>query len=177
MTMPRVLPLDVPWQISPSVSFLGFTSKYFEGMNHGYVTFEGFLGESTQLSQRHGQYKQVLVVLQNVVWAKLYPEFSDEDAERLNSYDWSQVPEFRDEAGSLKGHASRFHEQWISTGRCPEPAAYTLGESDVLRLLGFQQDSFKHYLFVGDDFSVEVIAQSMTWHFVDSPSASESGTG
>jgi hypothetical protein len=94
MTVPQLQPLDVPWQINPSVPLLGFASKNFEGINHGYVTFDACLGEATQLSKQFGQYKQVAVNLDTIVWAKLYPRFSVDDSSRLKNYDWSRIPEF-----------------------------------------------------------------------------------
>jgi hypothetical protein len=168
---PKLYPLDVPWQISPSVPLLSFAVKNFTGMNHGYVTFDAVLGEVTELSRKYGHHKQVAVVLEQVIWSKFYPEFSTEDSERLNSYDWDDIPEFRDEEGSLKGHERRFHDQWNTTGRCPRPSAYLVAGSDLLRRLGFSDDSFKHYLFVGDDYNVEVVARSMTWEIIDPPTA------
>ncbi len=37
--MPKLQPLIVPWKISPSTPHLGVSTKSFEGVNHGFVTF------------------------------------------------------------------------------------------------------------------------------------------
>lgn len=181
--MPNLQPLIVPWKISPSTPHLGVSTKSFEGVNHGFVTFMGFLGERTKLQARHGTYRQIAIVLESIVGVRMYPEFSPDDSERLESYDWEAVPEFRDDDGSLKNHVRRFHEQWIESDICPNPAAYVVEDSDWLRRLRFTPDApphllFQHYLFVGDDYNVEVIAKSLKWEIVgldaESPSVESS---
>lgn len=167
MNMPRLLPLDVPWRISPSVPCLGVALGNVFGINDGYVTFDAFLGESTSLANKYGTHRQISVALKRVVWMKFYPEFSKDDSERLEAYDWNQVPEFRDQDGSFRGHSRRFHDQWNSTDICPDPSAYLIENSEALACLGFR-DEFKHYLFIGDDFNLEVIADSLTWELLES---------
>lgn len=163
VAIPRLAPLDVPWQISPSTPALSFATEYVDGDNFGVIRFTGFLGLATTLVEKHGNYVPVTVLLERLVFAKFYPEFSIEDKERLDNYDWNNVPEFRDAAGSLKGSTDRFHAQWKDTGICPEPAAYRVEESELLVSLGFDDDHFTHFLFVGDDFNVEAVAQNMKW--------------
>lgn len=167
VSTPRLAPLDVPWKISPSAPALSLATEYVDGDNFGVVRFIGFLGQETKLAEQHGNYVSVIVLLERLVFATFYPEFSNEDKERLDNYDWSDVPEFRDTAGSLKGSVDRFHAQWNDTGICPEPAAYRIVESDRIARLGLQDDHFKHFLFVGDDFNVEAIAQNMKWELGD----------
>lgn len=164
---PQLVPLDVPWQISPSTPGLSFATEQVDGSNYGVVRFTGFLGQTTKLVDKHGNYVQVTVLLEDLVFASFYPEFSEEDKQRLDNYDWSKVPEFRDAAGSLKGSTERFHAQWNDTDVCPEPAAYRILGSERLASLGFHDDHFQHYLFVGDDFNVEAIAQKMKWELGD----------
>lgn len=165
--MPQLQPLVVPWSISPSAPSLGLASRNIDGTNHGYVTFMGFLGETTTLSSQHGRYKQIAVVLEHVQYAKLYPNHSAGDSDRLDSYDWSRVPEFADERNSFKGSLRRFHDQWNATNVCPQPSAFIVHESDLLSELRIPHDKFTHFLFLGDDFNVEVVAGAMTWQVVD----------
>lgn len=160
---PRLIPLDVPWMISPSTPALSFATEWVNGYNIGVIRFTGFLGEQTKLVEQHGNYVSVTVFLECLVFSTFYPDFSIEEKERLANYDWSRVPEFRDSVGSLKGSTDRFHAQWRNTGICPEPAAYRIMESDLLARLGFENEHFDHYLFVGDDFNVEAVARQMKW--------------
>jgi hypothetical protein len=174
--MPQLHPLIVPWQISPSTPSLGFATRNIDGINHGYVTFMGFLGEMTNLCAQHGRYKQVAVVLEQVQFAKLYPDRSASDSARVEGYDWSLVPNFADEHNSLKGAIRRFHDQWNATDICPQPSAFTVCDSDLLRDLRIPVDTFKHYVFLGDDFNVEVVAKSMTWQLVEAPAEAASSS-
>ncbi|MCE9606716.1 MAG: hypothetical protein K8U03_17640 [Planctomycetia bacterium] len=174
--MPQLHPLIVPWSISPSTPSLGFASRNIDGVNHGYVTFVGFLGETTKLCSQHGRYKQIAVVLEQVQFAKLYPENSASDSARIDGYDWSLVPNFADENNALKGATRRFQDQWNATDLCPQPSAFTVHDSELLSDLRVPVDKFKHYLFVGDDFNVEVVAKSMTWQVVEAPAEAASSS-
>lgn len=173
--MPKLKPLTVPWKISPSTPALGVTTRAFDGVNHGFVTFLGFLGEGTKLHAEYGAYRQIAVIMECIVGIRFYPDFSSADSERLESYDWESLPEFRDDDGSLRNHVSRFHQKWAATQVCPDPSVYTVEESDWLSDLYFRSDSppslqFQHFLFVGDDYSVEVIAKAYRWEIVGSNS-------
>jgi hypothetical protein len=177
--MSKLQPLDVPWQISPSTPHLGVRTKSFDGVNHGFVTFMGYLGEGTTLYRKHGTYRQIAVILESIVGVRMYPEYSPDDSERLDSYDWEAIPEFRDDDGSLRNHVKQFHEQWNTTDICPDPAAYLVEDSDWLFRLRFTPDApphlqFQHYLFVGSDYNVEVIAKSWKWEIVGSDTESPS---
>ena len=160
-------PLDVPWQISPSTPALGLGTKCVDAINHGYVTFLGWLGEDTTMHAQYGDYTQIAVVLKRILYAKLCPEYSVEDHRRLDTYDWGAIPEFRDKDGSLREHTRRFHDAWNASNRCPDPSAYIVEDSDTIECLGFNDDSFKHYIFIGDDFNIEVVAETFAWEVVD----------
>ena len=166
MPTPRLIPLSVPWQIISAVPNLNSGLNCTEGRCEGCITFLAVLGESTTLSAEHGRQQYVAVILDDVVFSKFYPEFSKEETHRLNSYSWELIPEFRDENGTFKGHARRYHDQWNATDICPDPGVHTLEDSDLLASLGFVDESFKHYLFFGDDYNIEVVARSMKWQLV-----------
>ena len=178
--MPKLCPLSVPWMISPSTPQLGFNTKSFDGVNHGFVTFMGFFGEQTKVQARYGQYRQVAVILEGIIGVRMYPEFSLDDKERLDGYDWDAVLKFGDDDEALKNHVRKFRELWNNSDICPGPAAYVVEDSDWLRRLGFTPDApphlrFQHYLFVGDDYNIEVIAKSLKWEAVRSEVGTASG--
>jgi hypothetical protein len=139
-------------------------------MNEGIVAFTGLLRDRT-LSIEGGQHRQIAMTCEYVIYAKLFPSSSDEDKQRIESYDWSLVPEFIDVDGSFKGHARRFTEQWDSTGCCPDPSVYVIEGSDLVNFLVHEPESFTHYLFIGDDYNLEVIAKSSSWQVADMPRA------
>ena len=174
--MARLRPLTVPWKISPSNPSLALATKAFDGINHGYVTFMGLLGEATKLVSKYGAYQQIAVTFDRIVYARLYPEFSPDDVERLDSYDWDMVLKFQDKEHGFRDHYRTFHDQWNATNICPDPAAYIVEKSDLVQRLGIEDAAFQHYLFVGDDYNVEVIAQSLTWQVVAHSPDSEKAT-
>ena len=169
--MPKLDPLKVPWQISPSTPHLGVNTRSLDGVNHGFVTFMGFLGENTRLYAEHGAYCQIAVILDCIVGVRMYPDFSPEDSARLESYDWKSIPEYYGNDGSLGSHVKQFHEHWNATDTCPDPSAYLVCDSEWLRRLGFSSNDpshlrFQHYLFLGNDYNIEIIAKSFRWEIV-----------
>lgn len=166
--MPKLHPLEVPWKISPSSKYLDVSTKTFESAIHGYLSFEGFLGEATSLSGEHGNFHQITVILEDVVLVKMSPEFSKSDSERIQGYDWDLALRYQDSENNFKNHIRAFHDHWNATNICPNPSAYRIEESDLLEQLGFRKDSpaplqFQHYLFVGSDYNIEVVAKSVKW--------------
>ncbi len=75
------------------------------------------------------------------------------------------------ENGELTNHVDIFRSHWKGSDICPDPSAYLVEDSDWIKMLGFSDDNspnllFRHYLFIGDDYSVEVIAKSLEWEVV-----------
>ncbi len=86
-TVPRLKTLEVPWMVSPSVPDLSLRIDTSNGCMTACVTFLGFFGENTPTSRQFGKYRSVEVQFRNVLFAKLFPEYSREDRERIDGYD------------------------------------------------------------------------------------------
>jgi hypothetical protein len=92
-------------------------------------------------------------------WLRLTPSYSDTEVVREDDYDWSDtfplIPG-PDAAAAL----SRFSELWRATGRCPDPRAYEVHDSPWLAEVQAQGAGFgfRHYLILGHDRYVEVLA-------------------
>ena len=149
--------------LSPSVPELSLRTETNDGCVTAVVEFIGFFGDGTPTSEQWGKYRRIEVGFENVLYARLFPEFSTEDQERIDGYDWSAVPEFRDEKGGFAGSVERSRAAWSETMVCPSPSSYSVLGSDLVRKLGLNDAEFMHFLFLGDDFNVEVIAKDWTW--------------
>lgn len=180
--MPRLQPLCVPWQISSSTPNMEIHSKSVGGVNHGRIVFLGCFGIATELCARHGRFGQVAVTLDWTVGIRMYPDFSEQDTGRLTGYDWSAIPKFRDANGGFSNYVELFHAQWNFTNICPNPSVYVLEESEWTRQMGYGKDGppqlqFNHYIFLGDDYNVEVLARSLEWEILETDSESTGSDG
>ncbi|MBE9141299.1 hypothetical protein IQ254_29605 [Nodosilinea sp. LEGE 07088] len=158
----KVQPVLVPWMVSPSTPnfFLACDSTQPEVAT--ILRFLAFFGEESTFENING-YAKVMVIFENGFWVRYYPDFSSSEQKRLDSYNWEQIPEFRDNSGSLKGSKARFREYWQQTYVCPNPAMYRLIDSDWIKELELSDYEYEHYLVIGDDFNVEVICRNYSW--------------
>lgn len=158
--------LEVPWMVSPTLPELSLKTEVVEGRISATVSFVGFFGEGTSTCERWGKYRRIEVVFVDVLYARLFPEFSAVDQQRIDEYDWSGIPEFRDASGGLAGSIERTRAAWDQSKICPSPSSYIVEGSDVIRSLNLSTGEFSHVLFMGDDFNVEVIANRWDWRAV-----------
>lgn len=158
--------LEVPWMVSPSLPELCLKTEDVDGRLSATVSFVGFFGEGTSTCVRWGMYRRIEVVFVDVLYARLFPEFSAVDQQRIDGYDWSRIPEFRDASGGFEGSIERTRVAWHESKICPSPSSYIVEGSDVIRSLNLSSGEFSHVLFMGHDFNVEVIAKCWDWRIV-----------
>ena len=155
--MNSVTPISVPWMVSSTERELKIVNCEDGSLEVGFLGFYGKVQVDKELVDK---YEDVKVIFVGVNDFRHYPDYSSEEAERLDSYDWDPVPEFRDAEGSLAQHSEKFHDVWIETKLCPDPAVYEVLESDWVRSDGNDQ-RLKHYIVLGGDYNLEVLAKGI----------------
>lgn len=171
-----LIPLEVPWKISQNEHSLALGTRCVDGINHALVTFLGVLISQGHSPSRQGQHCEIAVTLKDVVYIKLFSESVGEDDERISSYDWSHCPDLR-HGESLNAYTQRFIDQWNASGRCPNPFAYVVQNSELIDRLGLGGHALEHYLFVGYDYNVEAVAEAWTWEVLAQDARSATATG
>lgn len=152
--MSIVTPIKAPWMVSSTERELALDEP---GDNTLKVGFLGFYGKDFINGEIIDRYEDVEVTFNRVSDFRYFPDYSPEDAERIDSYDWAPVPEYRDDTGSLVHHGEKFHEIWKESGFCPDPAIYEIKDSEwVGSVKG--NEKLKHYLVLGGDYNLEVLA-------------------
>lgn len=179
----RLVPLEVPWQISPSTSFLRLHASECPQDDPVRIVFIAYLGlennrmlpqSKEQVAQRvpptteaissGAGYCEVRVTFDTGLWCRMSPACSDSETIRENAYDWSQVKCTWDGEQDIDEWLYAFKKLWRETGMCPDPRIYQVEDSEWLRSIGSCLGTeWKHYLVVGHDNYVEVIAKSCKW--------------
>jgi hypothetical protein len=187
MRTPTLVPAQVPWQISPSAARLRVLLAESQKDAPALVEFAGYLGSHVQGSapsaspaagaggalppfqegkfQVTAAYHLVRVAFSRGYWVRYAPALSESRVIDEADYDWTEV------AGRMlpgeRAHESveRARRVWGQTGVCPNPRMYEVRGSLWLESLGLHaQPQWRHYLLLGNDAYVEIVAAAWAWH-------------
>lgn len=159
MVKPKLIPIQVPWQIVDDTSYFRLSVSE---VNNVTLSFVGriFGNNSINFTEYDIEvdFKHPLKTQTNVKW-------SDRNTINPSDYDWSEINTsylpYKEVADSDEHDRNYklFKEEWLETGICPVSNAYEIVGSIWTE---FHQ-SFHHYLFVGADLYFECIASDMMW--------------
>lgn len=185
---PRLIPLEVPWMVSPSTPFLELQSPQTNKSLSTYVQFvaynkphdtkaSGATGrpvsvvdtvpefQASRLSER-GAYQLVRLHFVNAISARVSTSFSDSQVIEELAYDWSHVP------SAWKGedifeHLRKADETWAKSGICGNPGVYEVITSDYAEeplssvATASKASTLKRFLILGHDSFVEINAEGV----------------
>lgn len=182
---PRLIPVKVPWQVSASVSCLRVYASEGAGSQCRSVDFIAHFGLARSDSEQRtvrgvriveapgdfvptdggiGAYRLVRVLFKEGLWVKVCPSHSDTEIIREDFYDWSALDWRVEDSPEGSAFLNRFWDRWRNTLVCPDPRMYQVEESTWLQELGLDSGSgWKHYMILGHDAYVEVIARDWQW--------------
>ena len=181
--MPKLIPVLVPWYISPAVPVLSIT---IIEMNSITVSFQagfgpinpytGGINEEVRLEKNEFAslgYRNALEVRVELTFlfttdVRINPCISEG---RIIDYD------LYDTSGLLPALSSDFNrdtrdefQMWKATGYCPTPRMYSIEPSAWLESLteqGYQyhlgERPAKHYMILGEDMWIEILAKEWSW--------------
>ena len=188
---PKPVPLRVPWTVCPSTPYVELMTTEAPDLTPTTVRCIGFFwlnqrelpdaasaprgpttcaivgppyGSGAISSRADGVYQIVRMVFRAATAARLNtgrpePEFGG----RGTRYDWSALPVQLDPTDP-GGFLAAGEEYWRRTGECPDPGAYEIEQSNWLAELAPSTLRRRHYLIVGHDAYVEVLAEGYSWH-------------
>lgn len=185
MSLPqqKLLPVTVPWQISPSVPYL----QLQEGADGkpSSATFIGHFKEgndqlaevgsplpkrigapsafSPEGARTPGRFQMVRVNFLGAQASRVCNAVSDVEVISESDFDWSAVPSGLLPGEKVSDNVKRISDQWHSTGICPDPGMYEVKDSTWLRELGMDQKSSRHFILAGHDDYLEVVADDWQW--------------
>jgi hypothetical protein len=183
---PRLIPVQVPWQISASAAYL--RAEFAETQSHqpiraDFVGFfrcnetgsAGHFGTSVEISKppppfqeagdgSRGKYQQVQVLFDRGLWLRCSPGLSESEVIATAAYDWSDIPAALRPGETASDNVTRVRASWLSTGIAPDPRMYEVVPSSWIEQLGLQKSGrWHHYLLTGSEGYIEVIAQGWKW--------------
>ncbi len=157
--MQRLQPLIAPWMVSPSSSDI---LVQYQETGACVVEFHATISPSQQPPEGlDPEAVRVRVRFHDVYSLSLAPPHNEESVIDRAIYDWHEVLSLTD-FPSLEEYLRRFHASWSQKGTCPDPRFYNVLDSLLIPgSLALLQLS--HYLILGHDTSVQVIARDIEW--------------
>jgi hypothetical protein len=182
---PKLVPVSVPWMISPSVpqlrahfdsagspasvTFIGFfkcddlpsAPDYFSQKPH--VVERELQFEARPLSET-APFRMVRITFDQCISLRNVPAFSDIDALNEDDWDWSQVTSTLLPGETTEQNVVRTRDLWLSSGICPDPRMYEVvspGRSIASNPVATRD--WHQYLMLGRDEHIEFTCK--IWHW------------
>jgi hypothetical protein len=119
---------------------------------------------ATLPSMAGGLYQLIRIIFEDGLWVRFYPSFADTQVIEEAAFDWSALDHLNAHWKSgVEAYRRNFWSVWYQTGICPNPCMYRVEGSTWLREVNIVNPAFKHYLILGHDAYVEVIAKGWRW--------------
>jgi hypothetical protein len=174
----KLIPLPVPWMVSPSTPNLVVTTG--EG-DDALVEFVGLFGAESEGARdlppahvmvapaapqlapdlKSGRYQKVSIRFRTAGWVSRNAQHSDREVVDESLFDWSNVPGACHD-GDPGTFRTRMQERWQKTGIAPNPGFYIV-ENSTWRTAQAQRWKLRHYLILGDQCSIDLLAQDFEW--------------
>lgn len=186
MHKPRLLPFQVPWSVDPAVPMLELFStpsgKPLAVIFTAYFMLEDkpikqpltdSIDGLTIISNRPAfepkrdesltPYRLVRINFKNGCYGRTLGAYADDQEIPEDDYDWSALPCNPLPGEDILGNVKRRGVYWSQTGKSPDPSAYEIEHSPWLTELGDEAKGLHHYIFLGHEIYVEVLAEGWSW--------------
>lgn len=165
--MQTIIPLKVPWEVTYSTLF---SSEILEEHNVR-IYFEAvFLDTDEVCSTKPPRRNEKMSCLFEVVAAtRSHPAGKNDEVIDRKKFDWSNLKvQFDDGKPTANDFRKNYYEEWTKSRLNPDPRFYEVLESDWLlqekeKDNWYITDQTKHFLFLGSDFSFEVLAKNVAF--------------
>ena len=92
-----------------------------------------------------------------------HPSFSDLEVIPEADFDWSALVGSRKAGETVLETVARGTKYWRETGLAPNPGMYGVERSPWLSALDEAPQGLHHYILLGQDDYVEILAKGWTW--------------
>ena len=165
MSKMKIMPVKVPWMISPShdfAKFIGYEDREVRvqvmcGYNKNY--YDKVI---SKLEQQYGgaipdeEYNKAGSVIIEINFKPICLFNIYGKMEGYEKYDFSIFDPYYYGGLSLS-------EEWNKTDVCPNPGFYEVVESNLKENYGFIAPRVKHWVLCGHDSCIDVLAYSFEW--------------
>ena len=154
---PSVKPIQLPWTISTSVSNLSLS--FGEGRDC-IVQCDAFFGHHAE-----SQFQRVEIVFERAICCRMLTYHSDYEIPYAEEYDWGNILDRPKTHAELRAWLMARAQRWGATGDCTDPNFYSVEQSPWA---SEYRDLFRHFLLLGTDNYVEVLALGIRWSSIRS---------
>jgi hypothetical protein len=130
----------------------------------GHETVDSPYKLTNELGPKSGPYQLVKVTFLRALAARMLPGYSDSDVVNPKVFDFSDVSDEIEPGQSIDEWLRCFQDQWTTKQLCPDPRMYEVAHSSWLTEIGGSAGEYTHFLLLGHDAYVEVIAQGYEWN-------------
>lgn len=188
MAKQKLIPVEVPWSIDGATPYLRLTAleassdlptnvEFFalfpadpNSLPHGIHGSAEIIypHDKTDVNPEsaNGTYQRLRVAFVRDVWVRMNPSHSDDEILDADLFDFSAIRYPDIPTTKADEWLNAFHEEWLRTGICPDPHMYEVHNSHWLREVLGESNKFKHYLLMGHDVYVEIIAEGWEWSYI-----------
>ncbi len=169
--MQRLVPVEVPWMISPSANDLCLRVDE-EGLARislsGWFKYGTSKLEGTNAEIQPGTYAEVVVEIRVAFYSCLSAAARQDTVIDHALYDTSSIsPEENETVFELM---DRNEAVWQRTLVCPDPSFYLVSESERVRASSaLRRLNVSHWILVGHDAYIEVVGGKMRWYLPNMP--------
>lgn len=178
--MKKLLPMPVPWMISPSKPNLKLIVTEDEKAQVQFVGFFGF-EKNIEVDEKDkdqillfdnvgiypnikfGRYQMISMNFSNIGWIKRTPQYSEREVVDETIFDWSDVGGRKLAQEDIAAWRNKFMQTWSAERVCPNPSFYLVENSDWISQSEMKKWGLKHYLILGESSSIEILAQAYDW--------------
>jgi hypothetical protein len=151
--MQNLLPIEVPWCISPSISHL---TIYGEEDGNTVICANTY----SVLDKNNFEDERVRLTFKSCSFIRTYPTFGDD----LKTHGYiSSFEEIVRNNPEL--YLKEFREKWIETSFCPDSGVYEVENSLWLIQVHGNKWNLKHFIIQGHDSWVELLAEEVKWEY------------
>ena len=181
----RLIAVKVPWMVSPSVPYLRLQASESASDDPTMVRFVAYFGQENAQAESVGANRVCVapspyasneplgpptgpyqVVRVEFAWAtasRMLPGYSDRELVNPDLYDSSAVRFQFKEGQSINECLLAFRSAWQRDGVCPDSRMYEVENSLWIAELSIKDERLRHFLILGHDAYVEVIARAWKW--------------
>ncbi len=152
----RLVPIAVPWQIALATPYLRLEINDYGSRTLSFIA--SFLLDATAKEER-----LVTVTFKKLKRVRVNYITLEGGGMDENLYDWTDVPLRFTEEMNLSVREKQYNAMWLNSGVCPDPRMYQVIQSQLLEPNEIEQHQVQHYLAVGEEFTLDIVAGDWKW--------------
>lgn len=160
---PQLSPESVEWMVDPATPQLELRAQEVAG-----PWLVRLLADFGPLSPESARLRWLELSFVGSQASRLTGAWSNSEVVPPDRYEWQRVPFQTGPIEDVNAWLAQRRSAWIEAQLCPDPRIYEALGSSWAHEIGITNDEgLHHYLILGHDAYVEILAESWSWKVVD----------